>query len=213
MNRPVALAPPEVESLKAASEHVGAVLKALEGGLGTRRPKRSATLAAILGAFHQAAAAGQGGDACVEAALAAAKDHPMARDEIEALAPHSPLEAMLTAAARRPRQATLAPAPTYAPVKRPADTAHETLERIEASAGSSPADARTAATLLLAAAQAFEEPLGSGGTPEETVREVDALYQDIRAEGARLSAGDAPASDARAEGEGEAAPRSRGAAP
>ena len=137
----------------------------------------------------------------------------MASDEIEALAPHSPLEAMLTAAARRPRQAPLAPAPTYAPVERPADMARGTLESIEASAGSSRADARTAATLLLAAAQAFEAPLGSGGTPEETVREVEALSQDIRAEGARLSAGDAPTGDARAEGEGEAAPRSRGAAP
>ena len=119
LNRPVALAPPDVESLKAASEHVGAVLRALQGGLGTGKTKRSATLAAMLGAFQHAAAAGQGGEACVEAALEAAKDHPMARDEIEAMAPHSPLEAMLTAAARRPRQAPLAPAPSYAPVERP----------------------------------------------------------------------------------------------
>ena len=213
LNRPVALVPPDVQSLKAASAHVGAVLMALEGGLGTGKTKRSSTLAAMLGAFQHAAAAGQGGEACVDAALEAAKDHPMASDEIEALAPHSPLEAMLTAAARRPRQAPLAPAPTYAPVERPADMARGTLESIEASAGSSRADARTAATSLLAAAQAFEAPLGSGGTPEETVREVEALSQDIRAEGARLSAGDESTSDARAEGEGEAAPRSRGAAP
>ena len=109
LNRPVALAPPDVESLKATSEHVGAVLKALEGGLGTGRPKRSATLAAMLGAFQHAAAAGQGGDACVEAALEAAKDHPMARDEIEALAPHSPLEAMLTD--RRPPSSASPPRP------------------------------------------------------------------------------------------------------
>ena len=58
LNRPVALAPPDVESLKAASEHVGAVLKALQGGLGTGKTKRSATLAAMLGAFQHAAAAG-----------------------------------------------------------------------------------------------------------------------------------------------------------
>ena len=100
LNRPVALAPPDVESLKAASEHVGAVLKALEGGLGTGKTKRSATLAAMLGAFQHAAAAGQGGDACVEAALEAAKDHPMARDEIEALAPQ--LAARSHADRRRP---------------------------------------------------------------------------------------------------------------
>ena len=118
LNRPVALAPPDVESLKATSELVGAVLKALEGGLGTGRPKRSPTLAAMLGAFQDAAAAGQGGEACVEAALEAAKDHPMARDEIEALAPPSPLEAMLTAAARRPPQAPLAPAPASCPGRR-----------------------------------------------------------------------------------------------
>ena len=40
LNRPVALAPPDVEALKATSEPVGAVLKALEGGLGTGRAKR-----------------------------------------------------------------------------------------------------------------------------------------------------------------------------
>jgi intracellular multiplication protein IcmO len=213
LNRPVALAPPDVEALKAASAHVGAVLNALEGGLGAGRTKRSATLAAMLGAFQQTAAAGQGGEACVEAALEAAKDHPIARDAIEALAPHSPLEAMLTAAAGRPRQAPLAPAPTYAPVDGPSDAARETLESIEASAGSSRADARTAATLLLAAAQALEAPPGSSETPQEFAREIEALTQDIRVEGARLSAGDAPTGDARAEGKGEAASRSRGAAP
>ena len=167
----------------------------------------------MLGAFQRAAAAGQGGEACIEAALEAAKYHPMARDEIEALAPHSPLEAMLTAAAGRPRQAPLAPAPAYAPVDGPAEAARETLEGIEASAGSSRADARNAATSLLAAGQAIEAAFGSGRTPQEIMREIEALSVDIRAEGARLSAGDAPAGDARAEGEGEAAPRSRGAAP
>ncbi len=219
LNRPVALAPPDVESLKAASEHVGAVLRALEGGLGTGKTRRSAALAAMLGAFQRAAAAGQGGEACAEAALEAAKDHPMARYEIEALAPHSPLEAMLTAAARSRRRAPLAPAPTYAPVERPADTARETVESIEASAGSSRADARTAAMSLLATAQSFEAPSGSGGTPEEitreiqTVREIEELSQNIRAEGARLSAGDAPLDGDGVEADEAAAPRSRGAAP
>jgi hypothetical protein len=56
----------------------------------------------------------------------------MARDEIEALAPHSPLEAMLTAAARRPRHAPRAPAPTYVPVEGPADTARVCGERVYA---------------------------------------------------------------------------------
>ena len=167
----------------------------------------------MLGAFQQAAAAGQGGEACVEAALDAAKDHPMAPDEIEALAPASPLEAMLTAAARRPPQAPLGPAPPSAPVGGPAEAARETLESIETSTGASRAGARAAAASLLAAGQAIEAVSGLGGTPQETVREIEALSQDIRADGARLSAGDAPTDDARAEGEGEAAPRSRGAAP
>ena len=219
LNRPVALAPPDVESLKAASEHVGAVLKALEGGLGTGRPKRSATLAAMLGAFQHAAAAGQGGEACVEAALEAAKDHPMAREEIEALAPNLPLEAMLTAAARRPPQAPLGPAPPSAPAGGPAEPARETLESIEASAGASRTGARTAATALLAAGQAIEAAFGSGGAPQkrlrgiEIVRQIEALSEDIRADGARLSAGDAATADAQVEADDAAAPRSHGAAP
>jgi hypothetical protein len=167
----------------------------------------------MLGAFQDAAAAGQGGEACVEAALKAAKDHPMARDEIEALAPPSPLEAMLTAAARRPPQAPLGPAPPSAAVGGPADAARETLESIEASGGASRTRARAAAASLLAAGQAIEAASGSGGTPQETVREIEALSTDIRAEGAHLSVGDAPTGDARAEGDGEAAPRSHGVAP
>src|SRR5271157_5611331 len=219
LNRPVALAQPDVESLKAASEHVGAVLKALEGGLGTGKTKRSATLAAMLGAFRHAAAAGQGGDACVEAALEAAKDHPMARDEIEALAPPSPLEAMLTAAARRPRQPPLGPAPPSAPVGGPIEAARETLESIETSTGTSRAGARAAAASLLAAGQAIEAASGSRGAPQKRVREIEivwqieALSEDIRADGARLSAGDAPTADAQVEADDATAPRSHGAAP
>ena len=173
----------------------------------------------MLGAFQQAAAAGQGGDACVEAALEAAKDHPMAPEEIEALAPHSPLEAMLTAAARRPPQAPLGPAPPSASVGEPAEPARETLESIEASAGASRTGARTAATALLAAVQALEAAFGSGGAPQkrvreiEIVRQIEALSEDIRADGARLSAGDAPTADAQVEADDAAAPRSHGAAP
>ncbi len=213
LNRPVALAPPDVETLKATSEHVGAVLKALERGLGTGRPKRPATLAAMLGAFQHAAAEGQGGEACVEAALAAAKDHPMAREEIEALAPPSPLEAMLTAAARHPPQAALASHPAYAPVGESAEAARETLESIETSTGASRAGARAAAASLLAAGQAIEAASGLGGTPQWALREIEALSQDIRAEGARLSAEDASSLDAAVESDEGAALRTRGAEP
>ena len=174
----------------------------------------------MLGAFQDAAAAGQGGEACVEAALEAAKDHPMARDEIEALAPPSPLEAMLTAAARRPPQAPHGPvAPPSASVGEPAEAARETLESIETSTGASRAGARAAATALLAAGQAIEVASGSGGAPQERVREIEivrqieALSEDIWADGARLSAGDAPTADAQVEADNAAAPRSHGAAP
>jgi hypothetical protein len=173
----------------------------------------------MLGAFQQAAAAGQGGEACVEAALDAAKDHPMARDEIAALATPSPLEAMLTAAARRPPQAPLGPAPPSAPVGGPAEAARETLESIETSTGASRAGARAAAASLLAAGQAIEAPSGSGGAPQkrvrqiEIVRQIEALSEDILADGAHLSAGDAPTADAQVEADDAAAPRSHGAAP
>ncbi len=85
--------------------------------------------------------------------------------------------------------------------------------------GSSRDDARTAAKLLLAAAQAFEASPGSGGTLQEfareieTVREIEALSQDIRAEGARLSAEDASSLDAAVESDEGAALRTRGAEP
>jgi hypothetical protein len=47
----------------------------------------------------------------------------------------------------------------------------------------------------------------------EIVRQIEALSEDIRADGARLSAGDAPTADAQVEADDAAAPRSHGAAP
>jgi len=132
------------------------------------------------------------------------------------LAPPSPFEAMLTAAARRPPQAPLGPAPPSAPVGGPAEATRETLESIEASAGAPRTGARTAATALLAAGQAIEAASGSGRAPQkriEIVRQIEALSEDIRADGARLSAGDAPTADAQVEADDAAAPQSHGAAP
>jgi len=73
LNRPVPLALPDVSALKVSSEQVDGVLKALEQGLGTGKTKRSPTLAAMLKGFSDAAAVGQGGQACIEAAIEAAK--------------------------------------------------------------------------------------------------------------------------------------------
>jgi intracellular multiplication protein IcmO len=113
LNRPIPMVPPDTERLKAQNERVEGILRAFERGLGTARTNSSVTLTAMLEAFKGAANSGQGGDACVAAALEAAQDHPMTRRELEALALHSPLEAMLTAAADRPPQAASAPLPTY----------------------------------------------------------------------------------------------------
>jgi intracellular multiplication protein IcmO len=153
LNRPIPMAPPDTEPLKAQNERVEGVLKAFEHGLGTARPDSSVTLTAMLEAFRGAAIAGQGGDACVAAALEAAKVHPMAHQELEALAPKSPLEAVLTAAADRPMQASFAQLPAYVPGNPTYEAQLEALERIEMAAGASREKALTAAASLLAAGQ------------------------------------------------------------
>jgi hypothetical protein len=138
----------------------------------------------------------------------------MAREEVEAFARTSPLEVMLAVAASRPPQAPLAPSPTYVPVSEElADTARETLEGVEMSMGVSRAVARAAAASLLAAGQAIEAPYELGGAPQETVREIEALLKDIRADSVCLLAKGAPTADAQVEADDAAAPRSHGAAP
>jgi intracellular multiplication protein IcmO len=121
LNRPIPMAPPDTERLKAQNERVEGILRAFERGLWTARTNSSVTLTAMLEAFKGAANSGQGGDACVAAALEVAKDHPMAREEPEALAPRSPLEAMLASVADRPLQASFGPLPGYVP----GDPTHE----------------------------------------------------------------------------------------
>ncbi|MGA9851063.1 MAG: hypothetical protein WBQ45_25935, partial [Roseiarcus sp.] len=70
-----------------------------------------------------------------------------------------------------------------------------------------------------AAGQAIEAASGSGRAPQkrvreiEIVRQIEALSEDIRADGARLSAGDAPTADAQVEADDASPPRSHGAAP
>jgi intracellular multiplication protein IcmO len=212
LNRPIPLSSPDVEALKVLSDEVGAALKALEQGLGTRRTKRSTTLAAMLNAFRDAAAAGQGGEACVEAAIEAARQHPMTEAEIEALKPDSPLEAMLTAAARRPPRAPIAPPAPYVPVEGSADAALEALESVEAAAGSPRREARKAAGALLAAGQAIERSPGAEApAPKATARAIREIAEEIRAEVERRSgqAGD----EVRVEVDDDAAPRAPGAGP
>jgi intracellular multiplication protein IcmO len=193
LNRPIPMATPDTEALKAQNERVEGVLKAFENGLGTARGERSVTLMAMLEAFKGAANAGQGGDACVAAALEAAKDHPMARQELEALAPRSLLEAMLTAAADRPPQASFAPLPAYVPGNPTHQAQVEALERIEMAAGASRENALTAATSLLAAGQGDEAPSRVAQTPtsEEIVRMIRVLTRDMgRGAGGRRAWGD-----------------------
>ncbi len=187
LNRPVPLAPPDVVSLKAASDKVSSVLEAIEKGLGAGRTKRSPTLSAMLNGFTEAAVAGQGGEACVEAAIDAARDHPVAREDIEALGPDSLLEAMLTTAASRPPQAPPAPAAKYEAIEGTAGAALAVLETIEASAGSSRTEAGRAAEMILAAGQAIERPSGYEQAParEAIARDIESLSQEIDAETSR----------------------------
>jgi hypothetical protein len=133
----------------------------------------------MLEAFRGVANAGQGEDACVAAALEAAKAHPMARQELEALASQSPLEAMLAAAADRPSQASFTPLPAYVPGNPTRQAQVEALTRIEMAAGRSRENALTAAMSLLAGVEA---PSGTPQTSEEIVRVIYALAQDLRAE-------------------------------
>jgi hypothetical protein len=145
---------------------------------------------AMLEAFRGAAIAGLGGDACVTAALEAANDHPTARPELEALAPQSPLEAMLTAAADSPPQASFAPLPTFVPGNPTHEAQLEALKEIEMAAGASRENALMAATSLLAAGQGVEAPSGVAQTPtsEEIVRLIQALARDLHVEGVPGSA-------------------------
>jgi intracellular multiplication protein IcmO len=185
LNRPIPMAPPDTALLKAQNERIEGVLRSFERGLGTARTGSCVTLTAMLAAFRGAANAGQGGDACVAAALEAAEVHPMARQELEALGSQSPLEVMLAAAADCPPRASFAPLPAFVPSNPTHEAQLEALKRIEMAAGASRENALTAATSLLAAGQGIEAPSGVAQTPtsEEIVRMIQALARDMRLEG------------------------------
>jgi intracellular multiplication protein IcmO len=180
-NRPVILAPPDAQALKASTGPVTAALEAIERGLGTARTEKSATLAAMLKAFSDAAAAGRPGMECVEAAIDAAGGAPLSTEEIAALAPHAPLQAMMLAAASHPPKA-----PSTTPTLYAGDSARvvETMaliESIELASGVSAADARQAAVITLGAGQAIEGHGAVRGDEavQEVVRSIEALTADM----------------------------------
>ena len=186
LNRPIPMAAPDTVPLKAQNERIERVLKAFENGLGTTKGESSVTLMAMMEAFRGAAVAGQGGDACVAAAILAAKDHPMARQELVTLTAQSPLEAMLTAAADRPPRTLFAPLPAYM-VDSPTHKARlGVLERIEMADGSSRENASASAMALFAAGQAIEAPseVTQSPTSDEIVRVIQALARDMPGVGA-----------------------------
>jgi intracellular multiplication protein IcmO len=177
----VVLAPPDAEALKASTGPVTAALEAIERGLGTARTEKSATLAAMLKAFSDAAAAGRPGMECVEAAIDAAGGAPLSTEEIAALAPHAPLQAMMLAAASHPPKA-----PSTTPTLYAGDSARvvETMaliESIELESGVSAADARQAAVITLGAGQAIEGHGAVRGDEavQEVVRSIEALTADM----------------------------------
>ena len=180
LNRPAVLAPPDAEALKASTGPVTFALKALERGLGTARTEKSATLAAMLKAFSDAAASGRPGMECVEAAIEAAAEAPLSAEEIAALAPHAPLQAMMLAATRPPPKAPSTPAELYAADGGRAEETRASIESIEIAAGVSAADARQAAEIVLGAGQAIEaRPAVRGAAQEEAVRSIEALTADM----------------------------------
>jgi intracellular multiplication protein IcmO len=189
LNRPLPLGPPNTALLKARSAEVDATLKALEQGLGTGKTERSATLAAMLKAFSDTAAAGQGGEACIEAAIEAAKTHPMAREDMAAAGLDSPLAAMIKTAAARSPPAHPSPSAQYAPVEGAAEATFAALEQIEARAGASRAEARKAAEMVFAAGQAVEWPLGSDPDPDPATiaRAIKDVTEEIGRERAGVS--------------------------
>ena len=180
LNRPVVLAPPDAEALKASTRPVTSALEALERGLGTARTEKSATLAAMLKAFSDAAASGRPGMECVEAAIEAAGEAPLSAEEIAALAPHAPLQAMMLAATSRPPKAPSTPAALYAGDGGRAEETRAFIESIEIAAGVSAADARQAAAMVLGAGQAIEARVAVRGAAEqEAVRSIQALTGDM----------------------------------
>ncbi|RBP13110.1 intracellular multiplication protein IcmO [Roseiarcus fermentans] len=196
LNRPVVLAPPDAEALKASTGPVTAALERLERGLGAARGEKSATLAAMLQAFAEAAAAGRPGSECVEAAIEAAGRAPLAAEEIAALAPRAPLQAMLRAAASRPPKAPSTPAPRYSGEGGPAEETRALLESVEIAAGGSPAEARHAAAAVLGGGHAIEAGADLRGAAEEEVaRSIRTLIGEM-ASAAREAVAEASAKEA-----------------
>ena len=180
LNRPAVLAPPDAEALKVSTEPVTFALKALERGLGTARTEKSATLAAMLKAFSDAAASGRPGMECVEAAIEAAGAAPLSAEEIAALAPHAPLQAMMLAATSLPPKAPSTPPALYAGDGGRAEETRAFIESIEIAAGATAADARQAAAITLGAGQAIEAVSElRGAAEEEAIRAIEALTGDM----------------------------------
>jgi intracellular multiplication protein IcmO len=182
LNRPAVLAPPDAEALKASTRPVTAALEALERGLGSARTEKSDTLTAMLKAFSDAAAAGRPGMECVEAAIDAAGGAPLSADEIAALAPHAPLQAMMLAATSRSPKAPSKSAALYAADDGApqAEEARALIESIEIAGGVSAEEAQRAAAFVLGAGQAIEAHGAIRGAAEqEVVQFIEALTGDM----------------------------------
>jgi intracellular multiplication protein IcmO len=171
---------------------VTSALEALERGLGTARTEKSATLAAMLKAFSDAAASGRPGTECVEAAIEAAGEAPLSAEEIAALAPQAPLQAMMLAATNRPSKAPSTTATLHAGDGGRVEQTRALIETIEIAAGVSAADARHAAAMVLGAGQAIEARVAVRGAAEkEVVRSIEALTGDMVSAALEVAAAEA----------------------
>jgi phosphotransferase system HPr-like phosphotransfer protein len=134
----------------------------------------------VLKAFSDASTSGRPGMECVEAAIEAAGGAPLSTEEIAALAPHAPLQAMMLAATSRPPRAPSTPAALYAGDGGRVEETRAFIESIEIAAGGSAADARQAAAMVLGAGQTIEQRITVRGAAEqEAVRSIQALTGDM----------------------------------
>jgi hypothetical protein len=128
----------------------------------------------------------------VEAAIDAAGEAPLSTEEIAALAPHAPLQAMMLAATSRSLKAPSTTPILYAGEGGHAEETRGLIESIELAVGASAADARQAAAITLGAGQAIEgDGAVRGEAGQEIVQSIEALVGDMESAARHAAAAEA----------------------
>jgi len=199
LNRPLALPAPDLKTIKAECDLIDGVMRAVEQGLGKggSRAERSGTVAKMVAAFSAAAAEGGNADACVAAAIDAARGTPF-METLPAGTIITPFTEML--------EGGRWPSATRAVQKVPGgaiDTkALEAMIAIEVAAGASAQTARGAALSVLAVR---EEAVDALQPKESASARVSALIADVSGVIEGVNAAARAKADARASAEMEPA--------